>query len=341
MESWNEVMASAKGRMSLCRACKNCNGIVCAGETPGCGGKGSGSSFMRNYNKLREICIRLDTIAGNDEISTASDFFGTPVALPVYAAPIGGIKVNYGADISEADYARELVEGCLSGGTLAFTGDGMNPSMFSDPVAFLKTKNGLGVPTVKPWDMQNMKWRIDEANDAGVLAICSDIDASGLTGLRNSTTPVEYKSVDDLKQISVACQSPFIVKGILSVDGAMKALEANASGIVVSNHGGRVLDECLSGIEVLESIVQAVNGKMKIFVDGGFRSGNDVFKALALGADGVLIGRPFSHAVIGDGREGVNLYIKKLQLELKEAMAMAGCKTIQEITRDCVTVNFK
>ncbi len=79
---------------------------------------------------------------------------------------------------------------------------------------------------------------------------------------------------------------------------------------------------------------------MKIYVDGGFRTGNDVFKALALGADGVLIGRPFSHAVIGDGREGVEIYIKKLQLELKEAMAMAGCKTVKEITRDCVTVKF-
>ena len=137
----------------------------------------------------------------------------------------------------DQDVYKRQVEGCLAGGTLAFTGDGMNPSMFSDPVAYLKTKNGLGVPTVKPWDMQNMKWRIEEANDAGVLAVCSDIDASGLTGLRNSTTPVEYKSVEDLKQISACCQSPFIVKGILSVDGAMKALEANASGIVVSNHG--------------------------------------------------------------------------------------------------------
>ncbi|MDQ9893225.1 alpha-hydroxy-acid oxidizing protein, partial [Acinetobacter baumannii] len=77
------------------------------------------------------------------------------------------------------------------------------------------------------------------------------------------------------------------------VKGALKALEAGASAIIVSNHGGRVLDQCPATAEVLEDIVKAVNGKMKIFVDGGIRSGVDVFKALALGADGVVIARPF------------------------------------------------
>lgn len=341
MNSWNEVMASAKSKMTLCRACKNCNGIVCAGETPGCGGKGSGSTFIRNYAKLREVFINLDTISNNDAIETTTDFFGVEVSLPVFAAPIGGIEKNYGAQMSESDYSRELIEGCLAAGTLAFTGDGMFNEMYSDPLKILKEKNGMGVPTVKPWSIENMKWRIEEANEAGVIAICSDIDASGLTNLRTSTIPVEFKSVEDLTEVVQLSQVPFIVKGIMSVEGAYKALEAGASGIVVSNHGGRVLDDCLSTIEVLEEITVAMQGKMKIFVDGGFRNGNDVFKALALGADGVLIGRPFSFAVIGEGRDGVQTYIEKLKLELKEAMAMSGCKTIKDITASCVSVNFK
>ena len=79
---------------------------------------------------------------------------------------------------------------------------------------------------------------------------------------------------------------------------------------------------------------------MKVFVDGGFRSGSDVFKALALGADGVLIGRPISHAAIGGGSEGVQIYLKKIQLELREAMALAPCKTIREITRDMAVCDF-
>ena len=86
--------------------------------------------------------------------------------------------------------------------------------------------------------------------------------------------------------------------------------------------------------------MKVVDGRMKVFVDGAFRTGNDVFKALALGADGVLIGRPVSQAVIGDGSDGLVTYLEKIRLELKEAMAMAGCKTIQDITRDCVSVTF-
>ena len=341
MSTWNEVMASAKTKMTLCRACKNCNGIACAGETPGCGGKGSGATFIRNYSKLREVLINLDTIVSNEEVNISSDFFGRPVSIPIYAAPIGGIEKNYGASISEGDYTRALVEGCLESGTLAFTGDGMFDDMFKEPVDIIREFKGAGIPTVKPWNIENMKWRIQAANDANTYAICSDVDASGLSNLRSSTIPVEYKSVDDLRDIVELCNAPFIVKGIMSVEGAYKALEAGASGIVISNHGGRVLDECLSTIEVLEEIAQAFKGKMKIFVDGGFRTGGDVFKALALGADGVLIGRPFSFAVIGEGKEGVKTYIDKMKLELKEAMAMAGCKNIADIKAFHVTVNIK
>ena len=79
---------------------------------------------------------------------------------------------------------------------------------------------------------------------------------------------------------------------------------------------------------------------MKIFIDGGIRSGNDVFKALALGADGVLIGRPLSHAVIGGGSKGVRIYMDKIEMELKEAMAMSGCSKISDITEDKVIVKF-
>ena len=104
---------------------------------------------------------------------------------------------------------------------------------------------------------------------------------------------------------------PFIAKGIMTARGAIKAVEAGVDAIVVSNHGGRVLDQCPATAEVLPAIVEAVQGKVKIFVDGGIRSGVDVFKALALGADGVLICRPFVTAVYGGGMEGVKTYIEK------------------------------
>lgn len=130
--------------------------------------------------------------------------------------------------------------------------------------------------------------------------------------------------------------APFIVKGVMTVKGALKAKEAGAAAIVVSNHGGRVQDQCPATAEVLPEIVKAVGGSMKIFVDGGIRSGVDIFKALALGADAVIIARPFVTAVYGGAEEGVKAYIDKLAGELADTMAMCGAFSLHEITPDMV-----
>ena len=137
-----------------------------------------------------------------------------------------------------------------------------------------------------------------------------------------------------LREIIEFAKKPFILKGIMTPAGARKAMEAGAAGIVVSNHGGRVLDQCPATAEVLPGIADAVGGRIKIFVDGGIRTGLDVFKALALGADGVLIGRPFVTMVYGGGAEGVQVYVNKLQSELKDAMQMCGVHSLEEIGRD-------
>ena len=118
----------------------------------------------------------------------------------------------------------------------------------------------------------------------------------------------------------------------------IKAAEAGAAAIIVSNHGGRVLGQTPASAEVLAEIADAVGGSMKIFVDGGIRTGTDVFKALALGADAVLIGRPFVPMVYGDGAQGVATYIEKIGSELRDTMAMCGVHALSEITRDCVRV---
>jgi isopentenyl diphosphate isomerase/L-lactate dehydrogenase-like FMN-dependent dehydrogenase len=140
--------------------------------------------------------------------------------------------------------------------------------------------------------------------------------------------------VAELKEIAAAAEKPFILKGIMTVKGALKALEAGASAIVVSNHGGRVLDQCPSTAEVLPAIVKAVGGEMTILVDGGIRTGLDIFKALALGADGVIIARPYVTAVYGGAQEGVKVYTDKLKAELADIMSMCGAKTIKDINAD-------
>ena len=108
---------------------------------------------------------------------------------------------------------------------------------------------------------------------------------------------------------------------------------------MVSNHGGRVLDQCPATAEVLPDIVDALKGSgVKVLVDGGIRSGVDVFKALALGADAVIIARPFATAVYGGAEEGVKLYIEKIGGELSDTMSMCGAKTLADITRDMIFV---
>jgi isopentenyl diphosphate isomerase/L-lactate dehydrogenase-like FMN-dependent dehydrogenase len=148
--------------------------------------------------------------------------------------------------------------------------------------------------------------------------------------------PAGAKSVDELAAIAKMVDVPFIVKGVMTVRGAEKALKAGAAGIVVSNHGGRVLDQCPSTAEVLPDIVKEAGGRMTVLVDGGIRSGVDVFKALALGADGVLICRPYVVAVYGGAKEGVVSYTEKIGGELADTMMMCGAASIKDITKDMV-----
>jgi isopentenyl diphosphate isomerase/L-lactate dehydrogenase-like FMN-dependent dehydrogenase len=196
------------------------------------------------------------------------------------------------------------------------------------------------VMTIKPWLLDQVFSKMSEVKECKPKAIAMDVDAAGLILLKQMGVPVAYKTVEDLKKIKDFAQVSFIVKGIMTIEDAQAALDANVDAIVVSNHGGRVLDDCASTIEVLEEIATFVNKRCKVYVDGGFRSGADVFKALSLGADAVLIGRPFSHMAIGGLQEGVAMYANKLVEEFRECMRMTGCITLQDIRRNCVNVNF-
>ena len=200
----------------------------------------------------------------------------------------------------------------------------------------LKKSGGCGVPTIKPWNIETVREKMDLVKAADPFAIAMDIDAAGLPFLKNLTPPAGSKTVEELKEIARIAGKPFILKGIMTVAGAKKALEAGASGIVVSNHGGRVLDQCPATAEVLPAIVDAVGGKMTVLVDGGIRSGMDVFKALALGADGVLIARPFVTMVYGGGADGVQVYVEKLKAELADAMVMCGAHSLSDIDRSMI-----
>jgi isopentenyl diphosphate isomerase/L-lactate dehydrogenase-like FMN-dependent dehydrogenase len=210
--------------------------------------------------------------------------------------------------------------------------------IFRGTIEVIKALGGHGVPTIKPWSLAEVLEKAKMAEDAGAFAFAMDIDAAGLLVLAMQGKPVAPMPVQTLTKIAASVKIPFILKGIMTADGARKALDAGAAGIVVSSHGGRVLDETPATVEVLPGIVEAVAGRMRVLVDGGFRTGLDVFKALALGADGVLIGRPFTYMVYGGGEEGVSLYLKKVQAELTEAMLMTGAVDLAGINASKIDV---
>ena len=333
--TYEEAILAARGNMGHCHACPVCNGIACKNTIPGPGSKGTGTVAPRNYEAWQQIHLNLDTIAPNLGIDTSIELFGERFDLPVFAAPIGAVTNHYGDKYNEFEYTELMARGCRRAGIAAFTGDGLNEMFFEAGCAALE-KAGFAVPTVKPWHKDLVFKKIDYAKAYGATAICMDIDASGLPFLKSMTPPSGSKTVEELREFIQHAGIPFYLKGIMTVKGALKALEAGASAIVVSNHGGRVLDQCPSTVEVLPAIVDAVGGKMTVLVDGGIRSGMDVFKALALGADGVLIGRPFVNMIYGAGAEGVQVYVDKLQAELADTMAMCGAHTIDEISRDMI-----
>ena len=332
--NYAECLELARGKMgNYCKACPECNGRACKNQMPGPGAKGIGDTAIRNYDKWKEIRVQMDTLVEKRPIDTSLSLFGKNFQYPFFAGPVGAVNMHYGDSLNDVSYNDILVSSCAEFGIAAFTGDGMDSNVMVAATEAIKKAGGLGIPTV-----EMIREKMALVKDAGAFAAAMDIDAAGLPFLKNFNPPAGSKSVEELREIVEAAGVPFIVKGIMTVKGALKAKEAGAAAIVVSNHGGRVLDQCPATAEVLEEIATAVDGSMKIFVDGGIRSGTDVFKALALGADAVIIARPFVTAVYGGGREGVEAYIQKIGSELADTMAMCGVSSISEITRDCVRV---
>ena len=338
--TYQQVLENARTCIGpYCKACNDCNGKVCRNTMPGPGAKGEGTGFIRNAEKWREICVNMDTICENSQVDTSFTLFGRTFEIPAFAAPVGAMRLHYGDKYDDLTYNDILVRACANAGILAFTGDGTDPKVVEGAAAALKGNGGCGVPTIKPWNIDTIKEKMAQAKASGCFAVAMDVDAAGLPFLKNMTPPAGSKSVAELAEIVKLAERPFIVKGVMTVKGALKAKEAGAAAIVVSNHGGRVLDQCPATAEVLPEIAEALKGSgVKILVDGGIRTGVDVFKALALGADAVLICRPFVTAVYGGGEEGVKCYIDKIAAELADTMQMCGAHSIEEITPDMVRV---
>ena len=305
---------------------------------PGPGSKVPGNTAARNYDKWQEIFVNMDTLCPNASVDTSFELFGKKFSAPIFIAPLGALSMHYGDKHNDITYNHILINAAANYGICALTGDGVDPAVMQNAAKDMAAIGGMGIPTIKPWNKEFVFEKLDILNELGIFAAAMDVDGAGLPFLKAMNPNAGSKSVEEMREIISYAKMPFIIKGIMTVKGALKAVEAGADAIVVSNHGGRVQGCCPATAEVLPAIAKAVKGKIKIFVDGGIRSGVDVFKAIALGADGVLIGRPVIPFIYAEGEEGFKVYMDRIVSQLRDTMTMCGTPTLSDIGEDNIFI---
>lgn len=327
-----EIRETARERFQgACRVCRVCDGRACAGEMPGMGGIGTGSSFIANVEALASIKLNLRTIHNATEPDIRLELFGYQLSMPILTAPVAGVHLNMGDAMPEADFVMAMIGGSNAAGSVGMTGDGPGPLIYNTGLDVIRANGGRGIPIIKPRPAEEILARIRQAEEVGAWAVGVDVDAAGIIGMVRAGEPVGPKTVEAWREIIAATSLPFILKGIMTVEDARAAVEAGAAAIVVSNHGGRVLDHTPGTAAVLPQIAEAVRGDVFILADGGVRSGVDVLKMLALGAHAVLVGRPLAIAAVGGGTEGVSMVLNQYADQLRSAMILTGCASLDEM----------
>ncbi len=317
-----------------CRVCPTCNGVACAGQVPGMGGAGTGASFQENIKSLAGYKLNMRVLHSVKEPDTTVHFLGKKLDFPLLAAPIGGISFNMGGKVSEQYYIDSVIKGCVEKGILGCIGDGVPDFIHLSGFEALKKVAGEGIPFIKPWEDKELFDKLAKAEAAGCSTVGIDIDAAGLITLRKMGRPVGPRSPDNWLKLKQRIEMKLILKGIMTIDEAQMAVDIGADAIVVSNHGGRVLDQTPGVATVLPAIADAVKGKISILADGGIRSGGDILKMLALGADAVMIGRPFAVAAIGGLDVGVSSYLESIKQELLQSMVLTGCSCVTDVPKN-------
>ncbi|MGC7845739.1 alpha-hydroxy-acid oxidizing protein [Desulforudis sp. 1088] len=329
---WEEIRSAAKDKLKgYCRVCPVCDGRACAGEVPGMGGAGTGAAFRANLEALARYRLNMRTIHGAKSPDTSTNLFGCELGTPILAAPITGTPYNMGGALTEREFIGAVISGSRLAGTIGCSGDGADPAMFDAGLEAITVERGWGIPFIKPRAYEEIVRRVRMAEEAGARAVGIDVDGAGLVTMALKGQPVGPKTVTELQKIISATTLPFILKGIMTPDEALLAVEAGAKAIVVSNHGGRILDHTPGAADVLPAIVQAVGGSVVVLADGGIRNGADVLKLLALGARAVLVGRPLVIGAFGGGAEGVRQVLTRLTAELRQVMILTGCQSIKSV----------
>ena len=297
----------------------------------GIGGKNgaeTGSVLKINREYLDSLMIEARVIDGAEAVTTMR-LFGESFATPVMVAALsgmGGICPNP---------LVEVAKGAVAADAVMWAGIGDEAELQAIIATGART-----IKIVKPYkDKELIFEKIAQAEKHGALAVGMDTIFSFGGKIGDSLVRPELmgpKTLADIKSFVHATKLPFILKGVLSEQDARKALEAGAAAIVVSIHGGSVLDYAVPPLKILPRIAKAVDGRIPILVDSGIVRGTDVFKALALGASGVLIGRTVMAGLALDGAEGVRKVITGTNEELRRTMSLTGSRDLGDIDPEVI-----
>ena len=327
------------------------------------GGSEDEASLADNRAGFNRIVIRPRALVDVHQINLGIDLFGKKLDYPILLDPAGGKNCFF------MDGENVVARAAGKAKAVQITGGGIQKTLAAGqgPAVWWQLTTGGDLRST-----QTMKTLVKRAETDGASAICFTVDImyvshrernihnqlergwcetgipardgqgrlpeaknperAGIFPSRPFPTPT-WNSVKELRSLT---SLPIIIKGILRGDDAARAAENGASGIIVSNHGARQLDHVGGTIEALPEVVAGAAGKIPVLIDGGFRRGTDIFKALALGAKAICVARPYLYGLAAFGQEGVERVIELLRTELALDMGLAGTPDIASITRDMV-----
>ncbi|WP_299983891.1 alpha-hydroxy-acid oxidizing protein [Desulfobacula sp.] len=336
-QSLEQVRDLARKKLKgICAAYPSCDGSfdkICQreayGKPIGLGGVGQGLSFRANAEALADIQLNMSVLGNHFEPDTSCSFIGIDLKFPVLSSSTAGVQ-KYNDALDETMFCTSVLKGSKEAGTIGLRGDTWfytpedNPSLNA-----MKICDGYGIPIFKPRSQDVLKKLIEKAENYGCKAVGVDLDGCGSTIMALHGQPVFKKNVKEIEELVKFTALPFIAKGIMIPDEAQKCADAGASVIAVSNHGGRVMDSTPGVAAILPLIRKKLGNSVTITADGGVRTGYDVLKMLALGADAVFLGRDIIRAAVGAGALGVQLHLEHIKKTLKKAMFMTGTKNVK------------
>lgn len=325
-------------------------------------------SLRRNRQAFDWVHLVPRVTSAGGPVNLATEIFGQKLAAPLLVCPTAGHAQLH------PEGEKETHRGATAAGTTMIVSN--NSSFPFDQIAEA-APGPLWSQLYVHGDVDGAQERVLRAADSGAQAICVTVDApwgsfrerlmenrnlnpapagtpaaasrraqrarprpgaNNPYGIRPESNNQDWSFLGTLQ--SWAPKLPILVKGLLTAEDAKLALEYGAKGIVVSNHGARYLESVSATIEALPEIVEAVGGRLTILIDGGFRRGSDIAKALALGAHAVCVGRPPLWGLGAFGAEGVARVLEILKNELAQTMALLGCTSLADLTRDRVRADF-